>query len=76
MTYYPGKWRAVCQRCGFRLLNTDLHLEWTGLRVCSKCLDPKHPQLSVQGKADAQSPPWARPGSDAEVPITNDWNDF
>lgn len=61
MTYVPGAWRVVCARCGQWMLNTDLRTEWTGLRVCKECWDPKHPQMSVQGKVDKQAPPWTQP---------------
>ncbi len=71
-----GKWLVVCDRCGFKMKNTDLRLEFTGLRVCSKCHDPRHPQDAVKGREDKQAPPWVRPEPTNEVVITNDWNDF
>jgi hypothetical protein len=36
---------AICDRCGFQY---DYHLlakEWNGLRTCTECWEPKHPQL-------------------------------
>lgn len=59
--YVPGKWSVICDRCGWKLLNTDLRREWTGLRVCDGCWDPRHPQDFVKGRADRQMPPWTRP---------------
>lgn len=59
--YEPGKWNAICDRCGWKMKNTELRLEWTGLRVCGKCLDHRHPQDFVKGRADRQAPPWSRP---------------
>ncbi len=76
MTYVLGAWKVVCDRCGFTYLNTELRSEWTGLKVCRKCWDPKHPQLSVTGKADDQTVPWARPQPEPNWTVTNDWNDF
>ena len=48
-------------RCGFNHRNTDLKLEWTGLRVCRECWEPRHPQDFVQGVPDRQAPPWTSP---------------
>lgn len=59
--YQAGKWKAVCDRCGFESLNTALSLEWTGLRVCRKCLDHRHPQETIVAREDRQAPEWVRP---------------
>lgn len=74
--YEPGRWNVICDRCGFKMKNTQLRLEWTGLRVCRKCWEPKHPQESVQGRVDKQTPPWTRPESADSFTVTNDWDDF
>jgi hypothetical protein len=34
-----------CMRCGFKYRLTALCKEWTGLRVCKGCFDPKPPEL-------------------------------
>lgn len=59
--YIAGTWLAVCDRCGFNFRNTELRLEWTGLRVCGECWEPRHPLDSLQGIADRQAPAWVRP---------------
>lgn len=59
--YRIGHWLAVCDRCGVTKWNDGLRLEWTGLRVCDKCLDPRHPQEFLQGVKDDQAPDWVRP---------------
>lgn len=61
MTFVLGAWKAVCDRCGKRLKSHDLRKEWTGLRVCSSCWEPRHPQDFVKGRVDRQAPPWVRP---------------
>ncbi len=33
--------KGECQRCGFKKNLSDLKTEWTGLRVCDRCFDPK-----------------------------------
>ena len=46
MTYATGKYAlALCDRCGFRYKLLELRKEWTGLKVCDSCFEPKHPQL-------------------------------
>lgn len=40
-----GTWGS-CQRCGFKRRLNDMSLEWTGLRVCDECHDPRPVQLS------------------------------
>lgn len=54
-------WLAICDRCGFQYEASQLRKEWTGLMVCPKDYDPRHPQDRVRGKADRQAPPWVRP---------------
>ncbi|MEK9796751.1 MAG: hypothetical protein VW713_08400 [Alphaproteobacteria bacterium] len=60
-SYIAGTWLGVCQRCGFEKRNTQLRLEWTGLRVCRECFDERHPQDSLRGVSDRQAPPWTSP---------------
>ena len=60
-TFKLGAWNAVCDRCGAVRKNDGLRLEWTGLRVCSDCWEPRHPQDMATGKPDRQAPPWVRP---------------
>ena len=48
MGYIPGDPWGCCQRCGFKVRLSTIRKEWTGLRVCPKCWDPRHPQLDVQ----------------------------
>lgn len=64
MSYSQGQWKACCDRCGFDKLSSELRKEWTGLRVCSECWEPRHPQDFVKGVPDDQTVPWARPEPD------------
>jgi hypothetical protein len=61
VTYVKGQWKACCDRCGFIRLSSELRKEWTGLRVCHECWEPRHPQDLVRGVPDDQTIPWARP---------------
>jgi hypothetical protein len=70
--YQAGKWKVNCDRCGFNFRNTDLRLEWTGLRVCTHCFEERHPQDMLRGVADRQAPPWARPEGPPRQPFKND----
>ncbi len=75
--YEAGQWNAVCDRCGRTHKARQLQLEWNGLRVCPSCWDPKHPQLSVQGKSDNQLPPWVSPEPPDVFIVTQiDWDDL
>jgi hypothetical protein len=49
MGYVPGNPWGICPRCGFKYRLSEFRAEWTGVRVCPKCWDPKHPQLDVRG---------------------------
>jgi hypothetical protein len=44
--YLPGGTWGQCQRCGFKLRLNEMRLEWSGLRVCEECWDPRPDQLS------------------------------
>lgn len=37
--------QAICDRCGFQCDYLELRQEWNGLRTCTECWEPKHPQL-------------------------------
>lgn len=56
-----GKWNVICDRCGFEFKNDELRKEWTGLMVCSKCWEPRHPQTLIRVPKDDPSVPWSRP---------------
>lgn len=52
MTYIPGDNWVICDRCGFRIRASNLRTEWTGVKVCSKCYEPKHAQLDVKARPE------------------------
>jgi hypothetical protein len=60
-THRPGDWLYACQRCGFTKYASEVKLEWTGLRVCSDCWEPRHPQEFVRGRKDDIVPPYTNP---------------
>lgn len=45
---------GFCQRCQGRRPLSELRREWSGLRVCRDCWDPRHPQEAVRAKPDRQ----------------------
>tara|TARA_R100000789_G_C2996853_1_gene147691 strand:- start:437 stop:799 length:363 start_codon:yes stop_codon:yes gene_type:complete len=46
MAFAVGKHSlAQCDRCGFVYKYLDMKVEWTGLKVCYVCYEPKQPQL-------------------------------
>lgn len=58
---WPGTWAAICDRCGFRFPSDQLIKDWTGLMVCRKDFETRHPQDFVRAVPDNQTPPWTRP---------------
>jgi hypothetical protein len=75
--YVAGQWNALCMRCGFKFKSSRIRREWTGLRVCQGCLDHRHPQEFVKGKADRQAPPWTSPEpTDTFIVAQVDWDDL
>ena len=75
--YRAGDHLAICDRCGSKKYASETKKEWTGLRVCHPCFDPRHPQDLVRGKVDRQNVTDPRPESadvfiDPENPVTAD----
>lgn len=61
-TWVRGQWKAICDRCGFEFLNSQLSLEpKTKLRVCRRCLDPFPPQERPIRARERGPLPWTRP---------------
>lgn len=56
-----GDSKAVCDRCGFDKYHSQLRKEWTGAMTCSQCWDPRHPQDSLQARAERNNVKDARP---------------
>lgn len=47
MKYSVGKkTKGMCDRCGWKYELAMLRDEWTGLKVCPTCWEPKHEQLT------------------------------
>jgi len=44
MHSFPQPW-GECARCGLDYRLNKLRKEWTGLRVCAECYDPRPPEL-------------------------------
>jgi hypothetical protein len=62
MTYVPGDYKMVCERCGGVYLHSEMREEWTGAWVCTRgCFESRHPQDFVEGREDNQTVPVARP---------------
>lgn len=62
--YIPGDPWGDCDRCGFKYRQSQLRKEWTGLRVCATCFEPKHPQLNLRVYPERISVKNARPSQD------------
>ena len=55
---------AICDRCGFSVPYREIRAEWTGLRVCGDCWEPKHPQLEPTKKDLSDPKPLRHPRPD------------
>ena len=70
---HVGAGRDLCQRCGLEYRLSQLHREWTGLRVCDPCFDRRHPQDYVRGVHDSQGVrPDVRPDPEPYYLSTNE----
>lgn len=45
--YRPGQPYGICDRCGWKFRLDELRLEWTELKVCKSCWDPRPVHLSA-----------------------------
>lgn len=59
--YKAGKWKAICDQCGFEFYNDELRKRWDGLMVCHADWEPDHPQKFLRVREDSTSVPWSRP---------------
>lgn len=65
--FATGKYAtAICDRCGFQVPYNEIKEEWTGLRVCADCWEPKHPQLEPTKKDLSDPKPLRHPRPDRE----------
>lgn len=76
--YRPGGVWGVCDRCAFKFRLNTLRAEWTGLRVCSECWDPRPAELSPPNVYPEGLPVRnARPDpGDVLGPNDTDWSDL
>lgn len=61
-----GDYNYICQRCGQMYKFSEIKKEWTHLRVCPSCWEPRHPQDYVRGLSDDQNVPTASPRGELE----------
>lgn len=61
MTYIPGDFWRICDRCGFKKRASQTFRTWDGLYVCAEDFETRHPQDFVRGRKDIQNVPNPRP---------------
>lgn len=66
---WPGEWKFDCLRCGFTFPSSEIKQEWTGLKVCSNCWEPKHPQLMIRVRGESAVPEFTNKDTDQFVEI-------
>jgi len=67
--FTSGKYaESICDRCGLQYKLKQLRLEWTGLKVCRTCWDPKTAlEFPSNFPADAEAVRDPRPDNDIEA---------
>jgi len=65
--FRPGDPPGICARCEVKVHVSQLRKEWTGLRVCPDCYDPRNPQDFVRGVRDRQMIPGGAAPEPADV---------
>ena len=47
--YKSGDALAICDRCGFQFMHSQLQETWDGLLVDAACFEERHPQDFIRG---------------------------
>lgn len=63
MSYKPGDYLVICDRCGFERFASDCKMTWDGWFVCADtCWEPKYEQFTPpKPLGESQSVPIYRP---------------
>ncbi len=62
-----GGWKVSCMRCGFWFPSTEIKKEWTGLLVCPKDYEPRHPQTLIKTHGEQAFPTFVSKDTDVFV---------
>lgn len=67
--YIAGRPYAICDRCDRKLRLDELKVEWTGLKVCARCHDPRPVHLSAPfvNLSEGAAIPDSRPALNTEA---------
>ncbi len=67
---WPGHgWKVSCHRCGMWSMSTEIRKEWTGLLVCPKCYESRHPQTLIKVHGEKAFPSFvSKDGPDVFIP--------
>lgn len=70
---WPGKgYKFACHRCGFWFPSTEIKREWTGLYVCEKDWESRHPQTLIKIKGETAFPEFvSKDGTDTFINFCN-----
>ena len=73
--FQPGNMWLICDRCGFAYRRSVMKKEWTGLIVCEKDWEPRHPQDFARGIPDEIAPEGPSRPEPVEVFLPDSDND-
>lgn len=69
---WPGHgYKFTCHRCGFQFPSTEIKKEWTGLYVCNKDYEARHPQTLIKIRGEQAFPSVVSKDSDVYVGVCN-----
>lgn len=62
MTWEKGKWKVICDVCGWEFYSDEVKKRWDGLLVCEKDFEHDHPQKYLRVNSDPKPLPadWIR----------------
>lgn len=62
MTWRKGKWKIICDVCGWEFYSDEVKKRWDGLLVCHKDFEHDHPQKYLRVPNDPTPIPadWIR----------------
>ena len=73
MTWRKGKWKVICDVCGWEFYSDEVKKRWDGLLVCHKDFEYDHPQKYLRVRSDPVPVPsdWIRkePAEDTYIPL-------
>ncbi|MGL5076090.1 MAG: hypothetical protein ACRDBG_09665 [Waterburya sp.] len=69
MSYHPGVWSVICDRCGFEFKSNQVRKTWDGLYVCKDDWEKRHEQDLLRPKKEKIITDFQRPDTTEAPPV-------